>query len=168
MCRRFHQKFCGLDKDTHQITKPCKYHPLKTRNNDGIILAKFLPSEASAMLGCPKLEFRAAVGALCDPNDIIMSCVSRWLSTYVVIMVVGPILFLCWRRIDPHHVWCKPLLQSIQMKLTTSFLPSVVESGDAWLWLQFSPRVHVSLKRMRSESAPPSPGPVFYLLFWVK
>ena len=64
MCRRYHQKFCGLDKATHQITKPCKYHPLKTRNNDGIILGKFLPSEASAMLGCPKLEFRAPVGAL--------------------------------------------------------------------------------------------------------
>ena len=64
MCRRLHKKFCGLDKDTHQITKPCKYDPLKTRNNDGIILGKFLPSEASAMLGCPKLEFRAPVGAL--------------------------------------------------------------------------------------------------------
>ena len=64
MCRRLHQKFWGLDKDTHHINKPCKYHPLKTRNNDGIILGKFLPSEASAMLGCPKLEFRAPVGAL--------------------------------------------------------------------------------------------------------
>ena len=64
MCRRLHKKFCCLDKDTHQITKPCKYDPLKTRNNDGIILGKFLPSEASAMLGCPKLEFRAPVGAL--------------------------------------------------------------------------------------------------------
>ena len=64
MCRRLHKKFWGLDKDTHQITKPCKYHPLKMCNNDGITLGKFLPSEASAMLGCPKLEFRAPVGAL--------------------------------------------------------------------------------------------------------
>ena len=64
MCRRFHQKFCNLDKDTHQITKTCNYHPFNTGNNDGIILGKFLPSEASAMLGCPKLEFRAPVGAL--------------------------------------------------------------------------------------------------------
>ena len=60
MCRCFHQKFWGLDKDTHQITKPCKHHPLKT----WITLGKFLPSQASAMLGCPKLEFRAPVGAL--------------------------------------------------------------------------------------------------------
>ena len=52
-------------KGTHQITKPCKYHPLKTCKNDGIVLGKFLPSEASAMLGCHKLEFRASVGALC-------------------------------------------------------------------------------------------------------
>ena len=72
MCRRFHQRFCGLDKDTHQITKPCKYHPLKTRNNDGIILGKFLPSEASVMLGCPKLEFRASVGALCLSKVVAM------------------------------------------------------------------------------------------------
>ena len=66
---RLHKKFYGLDKDTHQITKPCKYHPLKTCNNDGITLEKFLASEASAMLGCPKLEFRAPVGALHD--DVI-------------------------------------------------------------------------------------------------
>ena len=32
--------------------------------NDGITLGKFLPSEASAMLGCPKLDFRAPVGAV--------------------------------------------------------------------------------------------------------
>ena len=64
MCSRFHQKFCSLDKDTHQITKTCNYHPLITGNKVGIILGKFLPSEASAMLGCPKLEFRAPVGAL--------------------------------------------------------------------------------------------------------
>ena len=32
--------------------------------NDGITLGKFLPSEASAMLGCPKLEFQAPVGAV--------------------------------------------------------------------------------------------------------
>ena len=64
MCRRLHQIFCGLDKDTHQMTKRCKYHPLKTCNNDGITFGKFLPSEASAILGCPKLEFRAPVGAL--------------------------------------------------------------------------------------------------------
>ena len=63
MCRRLHQKVCGLDKDTHQISKP-KGHPLKTCNNDVIALGKFLPSEASAILGCPKLEFRAPVGAL--------------------------------------------------------------------------------------------------------
>ena len=64
MCRRLHQIFCGLNKDTHQMTKRCKYHPLKTCNNDGITFGKFLPSEASAILGCPKLEFRAPVGAL--------------------------------------------------------------------------------------------------------
>ena len=45
--------------------KACKYHPLKTCSNDGITFGKFLPSEASAMLGCPKLEFRAPVGAPC-------------------------------------------------------------------------------------------------------
>ena len=61
-CRCLPQKFWGLDKDTHQITKPCKYHPLKC-SNDGITFGEFLPSEASAMLGCPKLEFRAPVGA---------------------------------------------------------------------------------------------------------
>ena len=64
ICRRLHQIFCGLDKDTHQLTKRCKYHPLKTSNNDEITFGKFLPSEASAILGCPKLEFRAPVGAL--------------------------------------------------------------------------------------------------------
>ena len=63
-CRRLPQKFLGLDKDTHQITKLCKYQPLKTCSNDGITFGKFLPSEASAMLGCPKLQFRAPVGAL--------------------------------------------------------------------------------------------------------
>ena len=38
---------------------------MKMSNNDGITLGKFLPSEPSAMLECPKLEFRAPVGALC-------------------------------------------------------------------------------------------------------
>ena len=59
----FTRKICSLDKDKHQMTKPCKYHPLKTCNNDGITLGKFLPSGASAMLGCPKLKFLAPVGA---------------------------------------------------------------------------------------------------------
>ena len=36
MCRSLHHKFWGLGKDMHQITKHCKYHPLKTCNNDGI------------------------------------------------------------------------------------------------------------------------------------
>ena len=40
---------------------------IQTCNNDGITFGKFLPSEASAILGCPKLEFRAPVGTLwCD------------------------------------------------------------------------------------------------------
>ena len=69
MCSRLHQQFCGMDKDTHQITKPCKYHPLKTCNNDGITLGKFLASKASAMLGYPKLDFRAPVGAPCGGSQ---------------------------------------------------------------------------------------------------
>ena len=67
-----HHKFCDVNKDTHQITKPCKYHPLKTSNNDGIAVGKSLSCEASAMLRYPKLEFRAPVGAPWDMglNDI--------------------------------------------------------------------------------------------------
>ena len=33
-------------------------------NNDGITVEKFLPCEACAMLGCPKVEFRVPVGTL--------------------------------------------------------------------------------------------------------
>ena len=33
MCRRLQQKFCDPNKATHQITKPCKYYPLRTFNN---------------------------------------------------------------------------------------------------------------------------------------
>ena len=65
MFRRLHNKFCGPDKDTQKIIKPCKYHPLETCNSDEIAVWMCLPWEAAAMLGCPKLEFRAPVGALC-------------------------------------------------------------------------------------------------------
>ena len=65
MCRRLHPKFCGLDKDTHQITKPCKHHQLKTCNNDGITFGKLWPSETS---------FRAPVGALWQCHKNIFHC----------------------------------------------------------------------------------------------
>ena len=62
--RRLHNKFYGPDKDTYKMIKPCKYHPLETCNSDETAMWMCLPWEAAAMLGCPKLEFQAPVGAL--------------------------------------------------------------------------------------------------------
>ena len=71
------------NKDTHRIIEPCKYHPLETCNSDEIAVWMCLPWEAAAKLGCPKLEFRAPVGALwikTVPHYSRCTCMASWWS----------------------------------------------------------------------------------------
>ena len=92
----FTQKILWSEQRYASKTKSCKYHPLQTCNKDGITHGKFLASEASVMLGCPKLEFRAPVGA---PWQCLLW--SKLNIIWAACFPVKPIPYRCIYRYGP-------------------------------------------------------------------